>query len=320
MVTEISGVSFDPSTGGRARSLCDALPTPENGWSLRPFQIVSFWDVIQFPADQFLQASALLTGMSEKLQSQDLSKPAKGLLDSGFRDQLLMIKAVCALMGLTLSVDEVNFIEQRLTDPLFTWGDLCGLLSSVRRRMQNETARQKYLYMPESDAKYYYDPALRSSCEIFSPQVAHAFRLASGELTKGGQCYAAGMDTASVFHMMRALEHGLRALAKQLRVKMPKGKNMLDLQTWGDILRPIEKKVKDIEQRRRSRKRDEDLEFFGGAASQFHYFKTAWRNHVMHAKRTYDHDEAGIVMRHTLEFFEHISARLKEVPGRQQRA
>src|SRR5215212_99071 len=45
MVTEISGVSVDPSTGGHVLSLSDALPSPADGWPLRPFQIVSLLDM-----------------------------------------------------------------------------------------------------------------------------------------------------------------------------------------------------------------------------------------------------------------------------------
>jgi hypothetical protein len=116
--------------------------------------------------------------------------------------------------------------------------------------------------------------------------------------------------------MMRALEHGLRATARALKVKFP-GKpgqppKPIEFQQWGDVIAAIRTKVTVMENKPRSKKRDADLEFYGNAAAQFHFFKSAWRNHVMHSRVSYEHEDAAIVMRHTLEFMEQISKRLKE--------
>jgi hypothetical protein len=59
--------------------------------------------------------------------------------------------------------------------------------------------------------------------------------------------------------------------------------------------------------------KDADLNFYSQAAVQFRYFKDAWRVRVAHARETYDETQSLKVFNHTLEFFETISTRLKEV-------
>jgi hypothetical protein len=298
--------------GDLVRSLpVNALPTSANGWPPRPFQIVSLLDVIQFPADQFLRASALLTALIEGLSEVSPSIVIADDLRQSTRSQLEAIKRLCVLTGLAFSVDEINFIlSQRVDDPKETYIGLRALLDSLTRRMEDEARRGTYLFMPAADAKYYYDHNVRGSKRCFSDSVASAFPSAVLDLDKGGQAYAAGCDTACVFHMMRALEHGLRAMAQALRVKFP-GKP-IEYQTWADVIKEISKKVAAIESKPRTKKRDADVEFYGSAAAQFHFFKSAWRNHVMHSRLVYEHEDAAIVMRHTLEFMEHIAVRLKE--------
>jgi hypothetical protein len=318
----IADIQTGQPNGDLVRSLpVKALPTSANGWPPRPFQIVSLFDVIQFPADQFLRASGLVASMSAGLKhTLQEAAPTLTLSDhtrEALGEQLELIKKLFTLVGLTYSIDEINFIlTKSLTDPKETYATFCALLDSLARRMSDEAKRKTYLYMPPDDSKYYYDPNVRSSKRSFSDRLANAFPSAVDDLTKGTQAYATGCDTACVFHMMRAVEHGLRAMAQTLKVRFPgkpgKPPKAIEFQQWGDVITEIGKKVTAMENKPRTKKRDVDLVFYGEAASQFHYFKTSWRNHVMHSRTFYEHDDAAIVMRHTVEFMEHISGRLKE--------
>lgn len=147
--------------------------------------------------------------------------------------------------------------------------------------------------------------------ELFGSRVATHFPSAEMDISEAGTCYAMGNDTACVFHLMRVVEHGLRALAKTLRVKLPR-KRHIELEEWGGLIEAIETRIGEIEKRRRTRKREADLKFYHAAAAQFRHFKNAWRNHVMHGRAFYDSDESITVMRHVDEFMRHISQRLRE--------
>lgn len=180
---------------------------------------------------------------------------------------------------------------------------LSAMILELRNRINDEIRKHVFMYIPAEQAKYH------NHFGLFGQDVRNRFPKANKEITEAGNCYAADNWTATVFHLMRAMEFGLRALARRLKVRLPKP---IELEEWARIIVAIEKEILKIEQMPKTRKRERDLEFYHGAASQFRHFKNAWRNHVMHTRSFYDEEEAGIVMRHVGEFMRHIATRLKE--------
>lgn len=158
------------------------------------------------------------------------------------------------------------------------------------------------MYMPRNEAEYF------NNQELFGEVVNQKFPKAVEDIKEAGNCYATGNNTACVFHLMRVVEHGLRALAKRLKVKF---KSSIELETWESIIKAIESEIHKIITQPKSRKRADDLEFYSGAAAQFRYFKDAWRNHVMHTRTSYDENQAMSVMAHVREFMQHLAIRLK---------
>lgn len=123
-------------------------------------------------------------------------------------------------------------------------------------------------------------------------------------------CLAAGFNTASVFHSMRAAEIGVRTLGTDLKIVLPKP---IELSDWQEILNAMVAPIKAIENSPRSTpNREEDLQFYSEAAAQFRFFKSAWRVQVAHARETYEENEAIKVFDHTLNFFLTLAKRLNE--------
>jgi hypothetical protein len=58
--------------------------------------------------------------------------------------------------------------------------------------------------------------------------------------------------------------------------------------------------------------KSDKLQFCSEAASQFRYFKDAWRNHVAHSRASYDSREAFAIWEHTRDFMCSIAKRLAE--------
>src|SRR5947199_328325 len=120
----IADIQTRQPTGDLVRSLSiDALPTSENGWPLRPFQIVSLLEMFSFDAHRFM-------------------------------------------------------------------------------------------YMPDAEAKYY------DQEQLFGTEVNESFSDARLDISSSGNCIACGLYTASVYHLMRVAEFGLRRIAKELHVKL----------------------------------------------------------------------------------------------------
>jgi len=110
---------------------------------------------------------------------------------------------------------------------------------------------------------------------------------------------------------MGILQCGLHSLAKALDVEFQWS---IQLENWQNIIEKIEGAIKEAQKAKKSDAKDEDLTFYSGAAVQFRYFKDAWRNHVCHQRDQYDLHQAETILKHTGDFMELLSTRLKEIP------
>jgi hypothetical protein len=173
----------------------------------------------------------------------------------------------------------------------------------LRMAVFTDLRNRIFLRLEEASEPYYQNPTL------FGDLVARRFPKANYDIQEAGNCHASGCYTACVFHLMRVAEHGLRALAKRVKVPFPK---TFDLKTWDELIRSIEKEIQKIVQKPKTSQRSKDLEFYNTAAAQFRYFKDGWRNHVMHTRTSYDEHQAMSVMIHVQEFMQHLATGLKE--------
>lgn len=129
---------------------------------------------------------------------------------------------------------------------------------------------------------------------IFGVKVADTFPDAKADIAAAGRCFALDEWTATVFHLMRAVEFGLRDLAARVGTTFP---TPLEYQEWGVIIENIEAQIKKTVAAlpKRTPAKSDTSELYSRAASQFYHFKEAWRNHVSHSRRSYDPREAQIV-------------------------
>lgn len=148
-----------------------------------------------------------------------------------------------------------------------------------------------------------------SNMSIIQSEHAGKFPKATMELFHASNSYAFELDTACVFHCMRAVELGLRSVGKSFGIEYEKPIELMD---WADILNPIQRKIKALENTQATIERDSDLEFYSHVAAQFQYFKQGWRHRTMHARADYSAVQAKIVLEHAISFFEILSTRLSE--------
>lgn len=175
----------------------------------------------------------------------------------------------------------------------------------IREVLQDELAGKLFLFVPTERAPYW------EKDDFLSDKAKAAFPKAGAELRGAGNAFAAALPEGSVFYSMRAVEHGLRALASDVGLTF-------DVQNWQNIINEIEAK---IEGWRKSgipgmtkAEKDERLQFLSEAAKEFAYFKDGWRNYAAHAKVPYSEHQALTVMNHVVDFTERLSGRLAEQP------
>jgi len=155
---------------------------------------------------------------------------------------------------------------------------------------------------------------------LFGDEVSHAFKSAVPDIREAGNCLVVGCSTAAVFHSMRAVEWGLRALAAHLGKTSVKchrrGKVVykpLPYSEWETILNQLGPLVdKRIEAMKQGPKKQTAQEFYYPALLEIRAMRDAWRNHVMHTRAEYSPEAAEAIMGHVERLMRMLATRIKE--------
>ena len=134
-----------------------------------------------------------------------------------------------------LGVPAIQDRLDRFSDLLYggrqvDWELLHSDLRVLREVLQDEMQRQHFYRYPANMA------SLVLSFDDDWKEVLTKFPSARNDAFEAVDCVALGKGTAAVFHLMRTLEHGLRALAKDV------GKSF-DVQNWQNIIEQIEAEI-----------------------------------------------------------------------------
>jgi hypothetical protein len=174
----------------------------------------------------------------------------------------------------------------------------------LRVSIVEEASDRKFAFIPADKTVFFEHESL------FGDAVNEAFPSAAPEIKDAGNCLAADLNTAAVFHFMRVAEYGLRGLARRLKVKV---KGTLEYAAWGNVLAAIGKKLTAAQNKPRGKKKSEELEFYRLAESELNTLKDVWRNNVMHTRRRYNQPEALGVYIRVQEFMERLATKVREV-------
>ena len=175
--------------------------------------------------------------------------------------------------------------------------ELAILIRELNNNLMVELSSAWFLMIPAGRRFAYEQPV-----PLFGDAVHILFPQARRDIAAAGRCYALDEWTACVVHLMRALEHPLRWLANEvgLTSKEIEGEN------WKNVIDKIERKIREMETLPKSQHKTETLRFLSEAATQFRWFKDAWRNSAAHANVYYDEREAAPVFIHVSQFFDDI--------------
>jgi len=219
------------------------------------------------------------------------------------------IEQHCAEIGLTLSIKslrECSALLRRAYGDAMTYGSGEGwpyvnrTVFDTGKRITDEL-ETKFCFAVSADKVAFFD-----SADAFGNDVADGFRSAKFDISEAGKCLALGRNTACVFHLMRIMEAGLTALAKNFSI-------VLDRPDWHKMIDMIEAAIKAIpnDQNRPEDWRDKQT-FFSQCASYFRVTKDAWRNYTAHGHSKYDEEEARDIYANVRGFMQRLSKRIQE--------
>ncbi len=275
--------------------------------ALEPFgggsRVVSLWDMLRFHADKFVEVLNLLKSV-EDLMARPQAVISDPSLLQYWDKEVQRLKEQLEELGLRVSAKMAHRVHIGLTHVdrespdgwAMTIRKYCG---ELRERVADEL---------EGKAIYYVSDRvdLLSESPLFGNEVDGAFPSAQYDIAEAGRCLALSRSTASVGHLMRALEVALASLANALGLS-------LTTDNWNTILNDIENEIRSRNKATHGpawKVRDEP--FFAGAATHFRLVKNAWRNHAAHGRVKYTEQEAEDIYGSVRSFMRHLSERLSE--------
>ena len=270
-------------------------------------RLVSLWDIVnKFRAHDFailLQKLNTIEHASRQYSGAEILPPhTENIMEAaneietfgkevGFpsaQDAAMMIGTRIKLDGERLNASHIEAMATSLKDDLI-----------------KETFFRVFLVVDGTRSAYV------DNDKLFGPEVATAFPLAIPDIRESGNCIAAGCFPAAIFHLMRIAEHGLRALAYDRRIRIPKGP--LELATWEDILKELDRAESAIQGYPRTVAREAQFKFYHQANMEIRAFKNAWRNRWFHTRDSgCDSDSTQGLMNHVSAFMKVLASRISE--------
>ena len=270
-----------------------------------PNQVISAYDMLEFKAARFFNLALTLQILRNMMEK----KPSDAVMDNGTKDflceELEKVKVHCDGIGLPMALLQIDRTMDNLKekDISLDFGNAAGHVKNIYLRIQDELGLQLFMHINSENSRYYLQPQ-----KVFSQVVLDKFPSIINDVESSCRCYATGNYTASVFHLMRIMECGLRILGRSLN------DNSLDPKknpTWESILRKCDDELrKKLNDRCQEWKLDD--KFFSDATANLRAVKDAWRNPTMHIDQIYDSEQAVAVLNAVNGFMRHLSTKLAE--------
>jgi hypothetical protein len=170
------------------------------------------------------------------------------------------------------------------------------------RVLRMETEGRKFLQIDDEDL-------YRKGGDLFGPEVATKFATHGAfEIDEAGKCLAVGRSTASVFHLMRAMEVAVKAASACLGIPDPV--KSVD-RNWGTMLRKFKE---ELDRRNKSNlwPQPSDRKVFEEVYVSLDAVKNVWRNATMHVENKYTPEEAEHILASVRGFMKKLASRCDE--------
>jgi hypothetical protein len=227
---------------------------------------------------------------------------------------LTKIESHCKPLDLTYSIRQIARIENSLQRGGYTLPNVCQMLIALRERVDDELAARIFFSVETHDLYLFRVTEipgrmeLKLPRELFGDEVVGSFPSSLRDIEDASKTLAYGQGTACVFHLMRVLECGLRALAVSLNDSRINPKTN---PSWENILSKCDEELqKPLAKRSAEWKTDEP--FFSSATANLRAVKDAWRNPTMHVEIFYDPEMAKDVWHSSRAFMRHLATKLRE--------
>lgn len=266
-----------------------------------PLGLISLADMIElFPNDALVAASRVqyVTDWIRQLKDQKADQTATMEILDIVRHTLEAPEQVCKNLNLIDSQKSIERIKYKFRYPKRNVSEVYTDLRDFQDSFIVELRAVKCALIPAKMLPFFEQE------KLFGDAVHDGFEEARYDIKSAGNCIAADLNTAAVFHLMRVAELGLRKLAKSLKVVLPCD---IEFATWGDVTKAIDDELKRIKSTPKTKARDKKLQRCSELLLDIRAFQYLWRDPVMHARSRYDADQARSVFNHIRGFMQTVA-------------
>lgn len=198
-----------------------------------------------------------------------------------------------ARMGADVAADSARraVTKLRAKSSPASFAELSALTGELKNVFSFELNRVE-MYCLNRGAGAYYSPKE----PLFGREVEARIPAGNDDISEAGKCFAVGRYTASVFHLMRAMESAVKALSTDLGVGNVE-------REWGKLLSDIHKMIEAMP-------KGAERNNWSQVHANLYHVKQAWRNETMHPKATYTEEEAREVFDAMKAFMRHLASML----------
>ena len=215
-----------------------------------------------------------------------------------------LIERSATLAVLPGTVERLGNFHCALSDPTGITYHL--LLNEVRFLLEtlNSDLKYKLFWVVQSNREFCVDP---SHMIIKWSAILESMPECKLDVEQAHHAYAFDLNSASLFHAMRVVEHGLRRLARKLRVKLTHNKQPQAIETadWNKIIERAKSNAKDMRSRAKSGKTIAAIERYEHLLTICEHVKEH-RNAVSHVRKSYNGPEALGALQRVQEFMEAV--------------
>ena len=304
----------DLQSDSQRGNINNPLATVSSAWKHAPRELISLCDMIPFLAPKFFHAWERLEAQQKQArdwrQQYGEEVSANAIHKRELINAILPVEECCEALEMENSLFLIRQFKTRLHHPANV---LAAVVESeilrIRQTIWKEFSVRQFAFIPKAQF-FEQDDLFGEPGKPFKPLASDAI---NAEIKAVGNCLAADLNTAAVFHLMRVAEHGLHALANYLGVKPPKP-YPLEFSEWCEVIKAVDTELKSraakTQQMPRGSIKDQDSVFYSGLLTDldfFNYFKDAYRNPVSHLRGNYDADRARVAFNEVGDFMRRLA-------------
>jgi hypothetical protein len=218
--------------------------------------------------------------------------------------------AFCRQVGFDECHQTASFSRKHLSQRPTT-SVVANEMTHLREKFLGEAYRRVFLYIADEKSGYVDQRAL------FGKRVYGAFPSARRDIREAGNCLAAECATAAVFHLMRAAEVALRALAADRGANYPH--SSVGDQQCGALIASLDAKLSALRGAGKAlwpseAIKTEQIRFYHAAVIELRSFNEAWRKHVCHTggDSFYEAHQALSIFEHVRNLMRGLAVKVSE--------